>query len=331
MTHPRLTRRGALGGALAFGVAGAATGGRPAAAADWPTRPVRIVNTFAPGGAADVLARMAAEQLTKALGEQFYVETRDGAGGVIGVNLVAHSAPDGYNFVITTLSLTAINPLINPKIGYDPFKDLTHVAYLAGSPVVFLVSARSDVKTLKDFVAKGKASSKPLTYGVSGFASTGQMVAQSFAQLAGLKFQVIPYKGAAQSQLDLVAGNIDFATPTVTSASPQLQGGTVVALAHTGKVRLPEYPNVPTFKELGYDLVATNWFGLAGPAGLADEVVEKVNRVINAGMAQPENQARILKEGMIIEPMDAPAYKAFIAHEAQRWKPVVLQAGIRME
>ncbi len=331
MTHPRITRRGALGAALAFGFAGTATGARTAAAADWPTHPVRIVNTFAPGGAADVLARMAAEQLTKALGQPFYVETRDGAGGVIGVNSVAHTAPDGYNFVITTLSLTAINPLINPKIGYDPFKDLTHVAYLAGSPIVFLVRAKGDVKTLQDFVAKDKASSKPLTYGVSGFASAGQMVAQSFAQLAGLKFQVIPYKGAAQSQLDLVAGNIDFATPTVTSASPQLQGGTVVGLAQTGKERLPDYPNVPTFKELGYDLVATNWFGLAGPAGLPDDIVEKVNRVINAGMAQPANQARVLKEGMIIDPMDAPTYKAFVAHEAERWKPVILKAGIKME
>ena len=179
---------------------------------------MRIVNTFAPGGAADILARMAADQLTKAFGQQFYVETRAGAGGVIGVDFVAHSDPDGYNFVITTLSLTAINPLINSKIGYDPFKDLTHVAYLAGSPIVFIVSAKSDVKTLKDFIAKAKASPKPLTYGVSGLASAGQMVAESFAQIADLKFQVVPYKGASQSQLDVVAGNIDFATPTVTSA-----------------------------------------------------------------------------------------------------------------
>jgi tripartite-type tricarboxylate transporter receptor subunit TctC len=152
----------------------------------WPSHPVRIVNTFAPGGAADILARMAADQLTKTFGQQFYVETRDGAGGVIGVDFVAHSDPDGYNFVITTLSLTAINPLVNAKIGYDPFKDLTHVAYLAGSPIVFIVSAKSDAKTLADFVAKAKASAKPLTYGVSGFASAGQMVTESFAQEIGV-------------------------------------------------------------------------------------------------------------------------------------------------
>jgi tripartite-type tricarboxylate transporter receptor subunit TctC len=302
-----------------------------ASAADWPTHPVRIINTFAPGGAADILARMAADQLTKALGQTFYVETRAGAGGVIGVDAVAHSEPDGYNFVITTLSLTAINPLINSKIGYDPFRDLTHVAYLAGSPIVFIVSAKSDVKTLKDFIGAAKASLKPLTYGVSGLASAGQMVAESFAQLADLKFQVVPYKGASQSQLDVVAGNIDFATPTVTSAAALLQGGAVTALAHTGSARLPDYPNVATFKDLGYDLVATNWFGLAGPAGLPDDIVRKVNRAINDGMATAESQARIRQEGMIAAPMDADTFKAFVEHEAVRWKPVILKAGIKME
>jgi len=303
----------------------------PASADNWPSHPVRIVNTFAPGGAADILARMAAEQLTKTFGQQFYVETHDGAGGVIGVDLVAHANPDGYNFVITTLSLTAINPLINAKIGYDPFKDLTHVAYLAGSPIVFIVSAKGEVKTLADFVAKAKASAKPLSYGVSGFASAGQMVTESFAQEAGLKFQVVPYKGAAQSQLDVVAGNIDFATPTVTSASPQLQGGTVTALAQTGSARLPDYPNVPTFKDLGYKLEATNWFGLAGPAGLPKEIVQKVNAAINAGMTLPDSQKRINQQGMIVAPKDVEAYQAFVADEATRWKPVILKAGLKME
>ena len=146
--------------ALAAAVLSAVPAADETLAETWPARPVRIVNTFAVGGAADILARIAADQLTKAFGQQFYVETRDGAGGVIGVNEVVHAAPDGYNFVITTLSLTAINPLVNSKIGYDPFKDLTHVAYLAGSPLVFITSAKSDVKSLKDFVAKAKASAK---------------------------------------------------------------------------------------------------------------------------------------------------------------------------
>jgi tripartite-type tricarboxylate transporter receptor subunit TctC len=327
MSKAKSTRLAAIAGGVVLCAASVA----PAAAADWPTHQVRIVNTFAPGGAADILARMASEQLSKALGQQFYVETHDGAGGAIGVDLVAHSPPDGYNFVISTLSLIAINPLINDKIGYDPFKDLTHVAYLAGSPLVFIVSAKSETKTLQDFVAKAKASPKPLTYGVSGFASVGQMVAESFAHEVGVKFQVIPYKGAAQSQLDVVAGNIDFATPTMTSASSQIQGGTVTPLAQTSGTRLPDYPNVPTFKESGYQLDAANWFALAGPAGLPDAIVKKVNSVINAGMTQADNQERIRQQGMIIAPMDADTFQAFVAHEALRWKPVILQAGLKME
>jgi tripartite-type tricarboxylate transporter receptor subunit TctC len=308
-----------------------ATGMTEARAETWPAHPVRIVNTFAVGGAADILARIAADQLTKTFGQQFYVETHDGASGVIGVNEVVHAAPDGYNFVVTTLSLTAISPVVNSKLGYDPFKDLTHIAYLAGSPLVFITSAKNDVKSLKDFIGKARASAKPLTYGVSGLASVGQVVAESFAQIADLKFQVIPYKGASQSQLDVVAGNIDFATPTVTSAAPQLNGGTVTPLAQTSDQRLAEYPNVPTFKELGYDVVTINWFGLAGPAGLPADIAQKVNRAINAGMATPENQARIRQQGMISAPMDVKAFATFVNDEALRLKPVILKAGIKVE
>src|SRR5712691_10959135 len=143
----------------------------PASADDWPSRPVRIVNTFAPGGAADILARIVADHLTSAFKQQFFVETRAGAGGVIGVQTVANADPDGYNFVITTLSLAIIGPVMNPRIGYDPLKDLTHVGYIAGSPILFITSAKSDVKTLADFVTKAKARAKPLTYGSSGLSS----------------------------------------------------------------------------------------------------------------------------------------------------------------
>ena len=153
---------------------------------------MRIVNTFAPGGAADILARIVADHLSATSKQQFFVETRAGAGGAIGVQTVAAADPDGYNFVITTLSLAVIGPFMNPKIGYDPLKDLTYVGYIAGSPILFIVSAKSDVKSLAEFVAKSKASAKSLTYGTSGLQAAGHMVAQSFAMQAGLKFEIIP-------------------------------------------------------------------------------------------------------------------------------------------
>jgi tripartite-type tricarboxylate transporter receptor subunit TctC len=311
-----------------FAIAGTFIVAAPAAGQEWPARPVRIVNTFAPGGAADILARIIADNLSSAFKQQFFVETRAGAGGVIGVQTVANAEPDGYNFVITTLSLTIIAPFINPKIGYDPIKDLTHVGYIAGSPILFIVSAKSDVKTLEGFVAKAKASAKPLTYGSSGLSSAGQMVAQLFAMKADLKFEIIPYKGAAQSIVDVVANHIDFATPTVTSASGQLRGGTVTGLAVSSGERLPDYPDVPTFSELGYDLIVTNWFALAGPAGLPAEIVRKVNREINVAMAKPETRQRMREDGMLVQLMDVAAFRKFIEDEGVRFKPVIERAGL---
>ena len=302
--------------------------GTAASAQEWPARPVRIINTFAPGGAADQLARIAADHLSIAFKQQFFVETRAGAAGVIGMQAVAAAEPDGYTFGVSTLSLAVIIPLTNPKAGYDPIKDFTPVAYLAGTPIVFVVSQKSDVRTLKDFVAKARASAKPLSYGASGLSSVGQMVAQSFGLAANLNFEVIPYKGAAQSLIDVIANHIDFATPTVTSAAGQIRGGTVVPLAIAGDRRMSDYPDVPTFRELGYDVVGVNWFGLVGPASLPSDIAAKINREVNVVMSKPENQKRMLEDGMLVDPMDTARFRQFILDETARWKPVIEKAGM---
>ena len=299
-----------------------------ASAQEWPSRPVRIINTFAPGGAADQLARIAADHLSTAFKQQFFVETRAGASGVIGMQAVAAAEPDGYTFGISTLSLAVIIPMTNPKAGYDPIKDLTPVAYLAGTPIVFVVSQKGDVRTLKEFVAKARASAKPLSYGTSGLSSVGQMVAQSFGLAANLKFEMIPYKGAAQSLIDVIANHIDFATPTVTSAAGQIRGGTIVPLAIGADRRMADYPDVPTFRELGYDVVGVNWFGLVGPARLPDDIAVKINREINVVMSKPENQKRMLEDGMLVDPMDTPRFRQFTLDETARWKPVIEKAGM---
>ena len=167
-----------------------------------------------------------------------------------------------------------------------------------------------------------------MTYGSSGLSSAGQMVAQSFAMKTSLEFEIVPYKGASQSIVDAVANHIDFATPTVTSASGQLRGGTVIGLAVSADGRLPDYPDVPTFRELGYDIVATNWFALAGPARLPADIVGKVNREINAAMAKPESQQRMREDGMLVSPMDAATLRKFVEDEGVRWKPVIERSGL---
>ena len=315
--------------ALAVAVAVAALSGSAALAQDWPSRPVRIVNTFAPGGAADILARLAADHLSGAFGQQFFVETRAGAAGAIGVQFVAHAEPDGYNFVITTLSLLTFAPITNPKIGYDPLTDLTNVAYLAGSPVAFVVHAGGKVKSLEEFIALGKASPKPLTYSSSGVGSNGHLIAEYFARKVGIKVEHVPYKGAAQGLTDLIGGHLDFSAQTMSSASGLIRGNAALPLAHTFKERLPDYPNVPTFRELGFpEFASTNWFALAAPAGLPRDIAVKVNREIVRMVQKPDIQKRLREDGLVAETFTVDEFRNFIVAEAARWKPMLVETGL---
>jgi tripartite-type tricarboxylate transporter receptor subunit TctC len=305
----------------------------PARAEDWPARPVRIVNTFAAGGAADILARLVADALSRAFHQQFFVETRAGAGGVIGVQSVINTPPDGYNFVLSSVAVLALDPSSKPKLGFDPNRDLVNIAYIAGSPVVLSVNSASGMKSLADFVARAKASEKPsdkpLTYSSSGVGSMGHLVCELFARKAGIKVELIPYKGASQGLADLIGGHIAFSCQTVSSTSAALKAGTLLGLAHTGKNRMPDYPAVPTFTELGYpDIASTVWFSLSAPAGLPADIVHKVNREIVRAMTAPEAQARLRQLGVVADAMTVEEFNALIARETARWKPVIEQLGL---
>jgi tripartite-type tricarboxylate transporter receptor subunit TctC len=322
-------------GAVLIVIAGACMPVAPAAAQSqsqsqaWPTRPVRIVNTFAPGGAADVLARTVAEGLSTAFGQPFYVETRAGAAGAIGVQSVMVMPPDGYNFVITNVSILVLAPISNPKLGYAPLRDLVNIAYIAGSPIVLSVNPASGVKTLDQFIAYAKKSAKPLPYSSSGVGSMGQLFTESFAQQAGIAVEHVPYKGAAQGLLDLIGGHIAFAAQTVGSTAGQIRGGGLTGIAQSASMRLQDFPDLPTFRELGYpDLVSTTWFSLSGPAGLPAEIVQKVNREIAKSMARPETERRMREEGMITEALTPADFRKLIEAETVRWKPVIERAGL---
>jgi tripartite-type tricarboxylate transporter receptor subunit TctC len=312
----------------ALAIAAALLGSAAATADEWPSRPVRMVNTFAAGGTADVLTRLVAEHLSAATKQQFFVETRAGAGGTIGVKSVADSPPDGYNFVLTNASLLVLHPLGNPKLGYDIKRDLTNIALIAGSPLILVVNSKDGAKTLKDFLATAKASPKPLTYSSSGVGSSGHLFAENLAHLAGVTFEHVPYKGAAQGLTDLAGGHIAFSAQTVSSAAALVRGGTLRALAHTGKTRLADFPEIPTFKELGYDLVTTLWFSISGPAGLPRNIVERVNAEINRAVQLPEVEARLRRDGLIADPMSVEEFNKFIDAEYAIWKPGLERAGL---
>lgn len=299
-----------------------------ASADEWPSRPVRMVNTFAAGGTADILTRLVAEHLSTAYKQQFFVETRAGAGGTIGVKSVADSPPDGYNFVLTNASLLVLHPLTNPKLGYDPKRDLINIAPIAGSPLIVVVNAKDGAKTLKEFIERAKTSAKPLTYSSSGVGSSGHLFGENLAHLAAATFEHVPYKGASQGLTDLAGGHIAFSVQTVSSAASLVRGGTLRALAHTGKARLLDFPDVPTFKELGYDMVALLWFSISGPAGLPKDIVQKVNAEINRAVQLPEVEARLRRDGLVADPMSVEQFDKFIDAETAIWKPVLERTGL---
>jgi tripartite-type tricarboxylate transporter receptor subunit TctC len=301
----------------------------PAAAQDWPNRPVRIVNTFAAGGAADFLARTVADNLTVSLNQQFFVETRPGASGAIGVQSVMNTPPDGYNFVITTVTMLVLLPMTNPKLGYDPKRDLTNVAYLGGSPIVVSVNAKGAIRTLADFIAHGRSSAKPMTFSSSGVGSSGHLFGELLGPTLGIKVEHVPYKGAAQGLTDLVGGHIAFSVQTVTSTAALMRGGTLHGVAVASKERMADFPAVPTFRELGHpDLVSVVWFALSGPKGLPDAIVQKLNREIGKIMTAPGLQDRMRNDGMVTEALSPAQLAALIDQETRYWRPVIEKAGL---
>jgi tripartite-type tricarboxylate transporter receptor subunit TctC len=299
-----------------------------AQAQEWPARPVRIIAPFAPGGTADTLGRIAAEQLSEALHQQFFVENRGGGGGVPASLGVARMEPDGYNFVVSGIATHAIAPAVNPNTGYDPVKDFTHVAYFGGPPIVFVVPTSLGVKTLAELVAYAKKTGEKLTYASPGTGTSGHLVAEYFAGKAGISIEHVPYRGAAPGVMDVMAGHLRFGSMTWTTASGQISAGTVVPLAVTSARRLPDFPDIPTFRESGFDLVSTTWFSLSAPPGLPKEIVTRVNREVIAAFAKPEVQARLRTEQILTEPMTPEAFTKFVEEEYLRWKPVAQQIGL---
>lgn len=300
-----------------------------AIAQEWPNRPVRIVNPFPGVGASDTLGRILADHFTTVFKQSFYVETRAGAGGTIAAKSVVDSPPDGYNLIVTTISLLTLHPTVNPKLGYNPQRDLTNIAYVAGTPIVFCVNPSIGVKTLDDFLAYAKKSAKPLTYSSSGVGTMGHLVAEFFGPKVGLKFEHVPYKGAAQGLTDLAGGHIAFSAQTVSSSAGLIQSGALKAVVTTSPARLPDYPDLPTFKESGHpDMSSTTWFSLSGPAGMPADLVQKIHREAARAMAQPQVQQMLRVQGFVTETMSHDEFKAFVARETARWKPVIEAAGL---
>ena len=302
----------------------------PAAAQAWPAKPVRIIAPFAPGGGADTLGRLVGAKLSESLGQTFVVENRAGAGGVIGSDVAAKSAPDGYTLVVSGVASHAIAPSLS-KVPFDPLRDFTHIALIGGPPALLAVHPSLPAKDVKGFVALAKARPGQLTYGSPGNGTQGHLVAELFKRSAGIDIRHVPYKGAAIAVVDVVAGHIDSISTTLSTAATQIRAGRLRGLAISSTERLPAYPQLATFRERGFPtIVATVWFGLSAPAGLPPEIATRLESEVKKIVQLPDVRERLRAEG--IEPARGDVkYSAFVAAEIERWAPVVRASGAKTD
>ncbi len=308
-----------------FVVAAAFLAGGDAQAQSWPAKPVKIIAPFAAGGAADTLGRIIADHLSTAFRQQFYVENRGGAGGIVGAAAGAAAEPDGYTLVISSIASNVISPVFNSNVGYDGLRDFTHIAYLGGPPVVMIVHPSLGAKTYKEFLAIARASKEPLSYISPGTGSHGFLVGEYLARQEGYKVSHIPYKGAGPALTDLVAGHVKLGTMTFSSAAEQIRAGRALPIAVSTEKRIPNFPDIPTFREVGQDLVAATWFSLSGPAKLPNDIVQQVSRETLKAMQTPEVQKRLALDAIESRLMSPEEFTAFVESETARWAPLAKQ------
>lgn len=297
------------------------------AQAAWPSRPIRIVVPFPPGGATDFTARLIAQSLQASLGQTVVVENRPGAGGTVGSDQVAKSPPDGHAFVISNVASHGVGPSVYPAIPYDPVRDFTHIALLTEIPSVLIVRADSPWRTLADLVAAARREPGRITIASPGNGSSSHAKQEMLKRLAGIETTHVPYRGSGPALNDLTAGSVDAMITTVVEGRNER----FRQLGITTADRLAGFSHIPTFREQGFEIVASTWFGLSGPAGVPDAIVQRLNADVLAALATPELAARLAETGSTPRRMSAAEYAAFVAAEVARWREVARAANMRAD
>jgi tripartite-type tricarboxylate transporter receptor subunit TctC len=304
---------------------GAAVGS--ASAQTWPSKPIKIVVPWPAGGSADLLGRLVADYLSGTLKQTVVVENRSGAAGMIGSAAVARADADGTTLLVSGIPSHVIAPFTSAKPDYDGAKDFTHIAYLGGAPIVIAAHASLKANSLKDLIELGRTAKEPIGYVSAGVGSLGHIHAEYFAQRERLRLQHIPYRGGAQAAQDFIAGHVKLGAMTWTTTRSQVQAGMLIPLAVSSSRRQPDFPNMPTFKDLGYDeLTTSTWWSISGPPGLPAEIVQRLNRDIRAMLKLPEIQARLVKDTIETEDMSPEQFTAFVQAEIKKWGPVAAAA-----
>ncbi len=315
---------------LAFAVA--ATAGVSSAQSDYPTRPIRMVVPFPPGGPTDIVARPLAQKLSENLGQQVIVDNRGGAGGTIGADQVAKSAPDGYTLLMGTVGTQAINVSLYQKLPYDPNKDLAPVTLVAAAPVALVVHPSVAVGSVADLLALAKSKPGTLTFGTAGSGTPGHLSGEIFKSMTGAQITHVPYKGSAPAVADLIGGQIALMFDPVQSVLAHVKSGKVKAIAVSGAKRSGVLPEVPTIAESGVPgYETTAWWGIAVPAKTPEAIVKRLHAEIAKALQAPQVRARMQEIG--IEPVGlGPAeFAAFQQAEIAKWGKAVKDSGAKVD
>jgi tripartite-type tricarboxylate transporter receptor subunit TctC len=303
----------------------------------WPTKPVRIVVPFAPGGTTDILARALAPELGKAFGQSFIVENKPGAGGNTGADLVAKSPPDGYTLLMGTVGTQAINPALYPKMPYDAVKDFAPITLFAGVPNVLVINpakaAAYKITDVKSLIAYAKANPGKLNMASSGNGTSIHLSGELFKSMTGIYMLHFPYRGSGPALLDLIGGTMDVMFDNLPSALPQIKAGKLTALAVTSAERSAALPDVPTIAEAGpvKGFEASSWFGLLAPAGTPPDIVNRIQQETAKALATPALKERLVSQGAIPGGSTPAQFTEFIAAESKKWARVVKTSGAKVD
>jgi tripartite-type tricarboxylate transporter receptor subunit TctC len=303
----------------------------PAQAQTYPNKPIHLVLPYSPGGIIDYIGRVLAQRLGETIGQSVVAENKPGAGGIVGTDAVARSAPDGYTIVIMDPAIVT-NPTLQSDVPYDLFKNLQTVSIVSSASLVLIVSPQLGVKTFQELVAYGKANPGKLNFASAGIGTTGHLSGELFKAGTGIDATHIPYKGIGGSYTDMMSGKVQMAFSSIAGALPFTRDNRVIPLATTGRARSPAFPDIPTVAEAGVPGFDVDiWLGIFAPAGLSPDVLAKLNSAINTTLKNPELKAAFAKVGNDTTGTSPEDGAKFLKSEYDRWKKVIVDAKIKSQ
>jgi tripartite-type tricarboxylate transporter receptor subunit TctC len=303
-----------------------------AAAQDYPAKPIRIVIPYPPGGASDLTARLLGQKMSEAWGQQVIPDNRPGANGIVALEHVAKSAPDGYTLLMANLGPNAINPAVYSKLPYDPVRDFSTITLTTLVPQVLVASPSLEAKNIAELIALARANPGKINYGTGGNGSANHLAVELMASIAGVKLTAVPYKGDAPAMADAISGQVSMTLPTVLAATPHIKSGKLRPLAVTTKARVAALPDVPTMQEAGvpgYESVS--WGGIMAPAGTPPAIINKLHAEFARILKLPDVAERMEALGSTIVGSGPAEFAAFLQAEIRKWDGVAKKAGIRLE